>query len=460
MPHRVILVVLALAVVCPLFAAENTSSAIAVPEGVQEAQTVPSNSDEREEPQGAPTQWFWSHRAELRADYRWSDNERVSRPFPPGAALETVDPGHHVELNVADLQLDLGYGEWFAARAKVHVQALHRRNPTSADRQIDADELFVRFGQKPEFLERPAGTTFFLQAGKFPKMERQPVRLLESYGLAATSFNRFEDVQLLVGGTVGRNFYWRVQVANGNPLFMRDSNALAGDNGTRDQVERRGSEFGAGFPILYNAETEDLFFDPEHMQLGEALGYRWQREDETLGFDFIVFHYERELAQTVELTGTMYGGDLDLLTLLPGEVPGLNAPLGLGATGDRKREYGGRLYGEWHNATAIAQFTKQNVAGLQREGWELEAGYRIPVGWRWIESIQPAVRVSGLENRFFGDARFPAASVRWDWKKIDAGVRVGLPRGLDLTFESTRHDVRERPTLRERETLVTVRWRV
>ena len=78
-----------------------------------------------------------------------------------------------------------------AARAKVHVQAKHRRNPTTTDKQIDADELWVRIGVKPELLERPKGTSLFVQAGKFPKMERQPLRLLESYGLAATSFNRF-----------------------------------------------------------------------------------------------------------------------------------------------------------------------------------------------------------------------------------------------------------------------------
>jgi hypothetical protein len=405
------------------------------------------------DPNPSKDAWAWSHRVELRGNYRWSDDERVDRPVI--SELATVDPGHHVELNVADLQLDLGYGNFFAARAKVHAQALHRRNPTSNDRQVDVDELYIRIGQKPEFLERPDGTTFFAQAGKFPKMERQPVRLLESYGLAATSFNRFEDIQLLVGGTVGRSFYWRVQAANGNPLFIRDSNALAGDNGTPEELAMQTPKFAAGFPILYNAETEDYVFDTSHMQLGEALGYRWQNAVETLGFDLILFHYQRELADTVDLTGTAYGGDLDLLTI--DEVP--NFPVSLHPTGDEKREYGGRIFAEWHAATAIAQFTKQNVAGLQREGWEVEAGYRIPLSFWWIEAIQPALRVSGLENRFFGDPAFPAASVRWDWTKYDGGVRVTLAHGLDVTLEHTHHDIKERPELQQRETLVTVRWR-
>lgn len=411
--------------------------------------------------------WSWRHRLELRADYRWSADEEHPLRFqfppegiPPGrtnAFLETPDPGSHVELNVADVQLDLRYGEWFGARAKVHFQGLHRRNPTSSDRKIDADELFVRFGRLPEFLERPEGTSFFVQAGKFPKMERQPTRLLESYGLAATSFNRFEDVQVLTGGTIGRNLYWRFAAANGNPVFFRDPNALAGDNGTPELLQRNPvTKFGSGFPILYNAETEALFFDTDHVQLGQALGYRWAREDQTLGFDLIAFHYRRTLAQEEDLTGTFYGGDIDLLDGA--------RQIGVGSlpiTSSVKEEYGARLYTEWHRLTSTVQFTKQNVAGLQREGWELETGYEIPLRFGPFEFIQPAARLSGLTNRFNGPASYTAPSVWWQWTKIDGGVRIGMKRGLDLTVEYTKHNVGSpRRKLNLRETLVTLRWRV
>ena len=405
----------------------------------------------------AQSTWSWGHRLELRADYRWSDEERHPTPFPAGAFLRTPDPGHRLELNVADLQLDGGYGDLFAVRAKVHVQAKHRRNPTSTDRQVDADELFVRIGPKPEFLDRPEGTTFFVQAGKFPKMERQPVRLLESYGLAATSFNRFEDVQVLTGGTIGRSFYWRVQAANGNPLFFRDPNALAGDNGTKKELRGETPEFGSGFPILYNAETEDLFFNTDHVQWGEAIGYRWQRDDQTAGFDAIVFHYSRELADREELTGTEYGGDLDLLVL--DEIPGI-APRGLPIDGRDKTETGARVYAEWHAATLIAQYTQQTIAGNDRHGWEVEAGYRIPLALGPVESIQPAVRASSIRNEFGPVAGFPAPSIWWNWDKVDGGVRVGLKRGLDVTVEYTQHHVESRFPLKLREALVTVRWRV
>jgi hypothetical protein len=417
----------------------------------------------QEEP-GQENVWSWAHKVEIRADYRWSDDERHPTPFPftPQQFMTTPDPGSHVELNVADVQLDLEYGNLFAARAKVHGQGLHRRNPTSTDRKIDTDELYVRIGPNPEFLERPDGTTFFVQAGKFPKMERQPIRLLESYGLAATSFNRFEDIQVLTGGTVGRSFYWRFQAANGNPLFMRDPNALAGDNGTPGAlVIPRTSQFGSGFPILYNAETEDYFFKTAHVQLGEALGYRWQRQNETLGFDLIVFHYQRELADEVELTGTKYGGDLDLLGVTEAEVHlGTAARTLLPISGNRKEETGARLYSEWHSATVIAQYTTQKVAGLGRDGWELEAGYRIPLTLGPIESIQPAVRVSAIDNHFNSHPQFPAPSLRWDWRKYDAGIRIGLKHGLDVTAEYTTQEVGSRFKLNLREALVTVRWRV
>jgi hypothetical protein len=415
--------------------------------------------------------WTYRVRTELRANYRNSPNERfqLQFPFPPSflppgqekGFLQTPDEGSHAELSVADLQLDLGYGEVFGARAKVHFQDKYRRNPTSSDRKIDADELFVRFGELPEILARPAKTTFFVLAGKAPKMERQPVRLLESYGLAATSFNRFEDVQVMGGGTIGRNLYWRLTISNGNPLFMRDPNALAGDNGTPELRQPFPTpEIKSGFPILYNAETEGLFFDTSNMQFGQGLGYRWQREDQTLGFDAIVFHYDRDLAQQANLTGTFYGGDLDLLDDVAG------ADVSLPITSNRKEEWGGRVYAEWYGLTGIAQFTKQNVAGLWREGYEGEAGWRIPLQHgpmfgqeTLLQYIQPAVRYSKIDNRFRGKPAFPAPSLWWDWEKVDIGVRIGFAKGVDLTIEHSQHDVVAPRELDIRETLVTLRWR-
>jgi hypothetical protein len=159
--------------------------------------------------------WRFKTRLELRANYRHSNEEKVQLkfPFPPSflpvgqkfGFEETVNRGTHLELSVVQFRLDAEYGHYFAAHAQVHGIDKYRRNPTSGDRKYDADELYVRLGPKPDMLERPDGTSLFLQGGKFPHMERQPIRLLESYGLAATSFNRFEDVGFMGGGSIGRN---------------------------------------------------------------------------------------------------------------------------------------------------------------------------------------------------------------------------------------------------------------
>jgi len=414
-------------------------------------------------------EWTWAARLEIRASYRDSQEERFAlrTPFAPiqlpigekTGFEETVDAGRHTELSVANIQLDLGYGKWFAARAKVHAQDKYRRNSTSEDRKTDAEELWIRLGEKPEFLERPERTSFFLQAGKAPKMERQPTRLLESYGLAATSFNRFEDVQVIVGGTIGRNLYWRLQAANGNPFYFRDPNALAGDNGVRALLQPNPDPpLKSGFPILYNAEVEGLFFDTSHVQYGEGLGYRWQRDDQTFGFDVIAFHYKRSMADEVKLTGTFYGADIDFLD--GPDIEGLH--FGLPIHGRKKEETGARVYVEWHGMTTIAQYTKQHVAGLGRGGYEIESGYRIPFEIGPLRSIQPAARLSGLQNDFraAADKRYPAPSVWWPWTKIDYGVRVGFSHGVDVTVERSKHNVGAPRKLDLGETLVTLRIRV
>jgi hypothetical protein len=407
--------------------------------------------------------WSFHSRLELRANYRDSKHEAfpLKTPFPAsflpvGQTVgfeETVNAGRHGELSVAQLRLDVAYASWFAAHVQMHGQDKYRRNPTSEDRQTDADELWLRFGPRPDFLERPSGTSVFFQMGKFPKMERQPIRLLESYGLAATSFNRFEDVGFMTGGTVGRNLYWRAQATTGNPFYFRDPNALAGDNGIRELLlPNPDPRLKSGFPILYNTETEGYFLRTDHVQVGEGLGYRWQNEAQTFGFDAILFHYRRAMADQETMTGTFYRGDLDFLQ----GVFGSSLPI----SGHTKEENGGRLYGEWHGLTLVAQATKQLVAGLHRQGEELETGYQIPFAHRFLQSIQPAVRVSGLQNRFRGPPQFVAPSVWWNWVKIDYGLRVGFTRNIDVTIEETRHNIVAPRRLKMAETLVTLRVRV
>ena len=411
-------------------------------------------------------QWTFRTTLELRANYRDSREQKfpLRFPFPPsflpvGQTVgfeQTVDPGRHGELSVAQVRLDADYGSLFAAHAQLHAQDKYRRNPTSADRQMDADELWVRIGPKPEFLDRPSATSLFVQIGKFPKMERQPTRLLESYGLAATAFNRFEDVGLMTGGSIGRNFYWRLQATSGNPLYFRDPNALAGDNGIKELLQPNPDpRLKSGFPILYNTETQGFSVNTDHLQFGQGIGYRWQNDVQTFGFDAVAFHYRRSMSDDERGAkhGTFYGADIDLL----------EGPLdrGLPLHGDTKEEYGGRIYTEWHGLTSTMQFTKQLIAGLHRQGEEIEAGYQLPLGNSWVPWVQPTVRWSALQNFFKGDpTAFPAPSIWWNWIKIDYGVRIGLPHHSDITVEHARNNVASPIKIHPDETLVTLRVRV
>ena len=103
---------------------------------------------------------FWNAKFELRANYRDSEHDKFPTrfPFPPDflpvgqtkGFEETVNAGRHTELSVVQLKLDAEYGHYFAAHAQVHARDLYRRNPTSEDRKMDADEFYLRFGPKPD----------------------------------------------------------------------------------------------------------------------------------------------------------------------------------------------------------------------------------------------------------------------------------------------------------------------
>jgi hypothetical protein len=106
----------------------------------------------------------------------------------------------------------------------------------------------------------------------------------------------------------------------------------------------------------------------------------------------------------------------------------------------------------------------QLEAEVGRRGFEAEASYRIPLTGVFASGaepvlnwLQPAVRYSTIDNRFEAPLTFVAPSVAWDWAKPDLGLRLGIPRNLDLTVEYARHDMKTRGgTLHPDEALVTL----
>src|SRR5205823_5307629 len=125
----------------------------------------------------------------------------------------------------------------------------------------------------------------------------------------------------------------------------------------------------------------------------------------------------------------------------------LKGPLdkGLPIRGDKKEETGARVYTEWRGLTSTIQFTSQSVAGMHRSGAEGEFGYKFDLsGGResLLQSIQPAVRWSELHYGFKGiGTQYPAPSIWWNWTKIDAGIRIGFAKNIDLTIEHAKNNI-------------------
>jgi hypothetical protein len=384
---------------------------------------------------------------EGKAHYRDSEHFRIASPFvfppeqlPPGAPsafLETVNRDSHFELSVLTLYATAAWGANLEAHAKVDFIDLYDRNPTSTDKEIDVDELWIRFGSDPAALSERFG--LYAKVGKFGHFERQNDRHTESYGLVSTAFNRFEDQGLELGIDFGSHVYLRGSVTQGNPVFFRDPNALAGDNGTADRNPdlhtNPDPELESGFPIFYDAEVEDLDIDGD-LEVGAGLGLRFGEPGSRREVNFLAWGYKRKLAETVSLEGTFYGGDLDLLN---GPFDQFSLPI----RGDDKQEVGANLWIYLGGFSFFGQYVDQELAGMDRSGYEGEIAWRfdLPLAWaaggrQLFPYLQPVVRYSFLEPEFAGGSpRFPSPSVRWEWSKLDYGVRLGLIEGVDLTVE-------------------------
>ena len=413
---------------------------------------------------------------EAKANFRNSEENRFPVNFrfdpvqlPAGQRQgfeETVNPGSHFELSNVALLVDAVWGDGLAAHGKIDFIDLYDRNPTSSDKKVDVDEAWIRFGVEPEPAALPARGGVYLKVGKLPKFERQDDRHLESYGLVSTAFNRMEDTGAELGLNLGRHVYVKLSATQGNPVFLRDPNALAGDNGTPALLRANPDpELGTGVVILYDAEVEDLDVDGD-LESGAGVGYRWADESGRSGLDVLAWGYRRKLAKTVELEGTFYGGDLDLLN---GPVD--TDPI-LPISGDDKEEFGANVWLYLGGLSFFGQYVDQELGGLPRTGIEGELAWRfeLPLVWavgdrQLFTFLAPAVRYSKLDNDFrnrpntFGT---PSPSFAWDWEKIDAGLRLGLFSGVDLTveYEDNRFILGNGAKRENNEFLTTLRWRV
>jgi hypothetical protein len=383
-------------------------------------------------------------------------------PFPPSfipagetSVMErTVSPGSSLEVPNLTLRAEGDISDQVAVKAEVHVLDLYNRNPTSSDDRIFLREAWIRFGRFHAPLEAAEGSSLFVLAGLAPRFTKQVIRRLESYGLLGTAVGRFEHPQILVGGTVGRHVFWRAEVGNGNPLFFRDPNALAGDNGTPETVPGRVDPiYESGFPILYDAKPADINVSGR-FEWGLGLGGRIG--EETKSASLLAWYFERKMQDAARIRGTYYEGELDLLT-------GVGFPLPF--RGHERRELGANAEARLGELRFFAQYLDQDIAELPRRGYEVELAYRVPLDGLFLVGetpilnwLQPVVRVSHIDNRFAVPRENPGPSVGWDWTKVDVGLRVGLLRNVDLTAEYSFNSARtSEGDVHPNEALITLR---
>jgi hypothetical protein len=143
------------------------------------------------------------------------------------------------------------------------------------------------------------------------------------------------------------------------------------------------------------------------------------------------------------------------------------AGLPLPFEGDEKWEAG--LNVEWRlgHWVGFAQFVKQEIASLERQGLEIETAFHIPLAplfaaWDTpvLNWIRPAVRYSRIDNDFWVSGPFITPSMFWDWQKLDVGLRIGIVRTSDLTVEYSYNDATlgDGSAIHPNEWLVT--WRI
>ncbi len=383
---------------------------------------------------------------EIKAGFRWSQAQEsaiLSPSFRVLGFMRTPAAGSSMEIQHLAISGEGFLTSGVFGKFEVRFLDLYNRNPTSTDALVFVRQAFVRFGGKPELLSGEKGSRAYALFGMAPRFTKQTTRHLESYGLLGTAIGRFEQSQFELGASFGGHIYARAMVGSGNPLFLRDTNALAGDNLAEAPIPNPQATYQTGFPILYDAKVTDVNFS-ESLEKGFGLGARWGGGLKA-GVDVLGWYFGRRLAERARLRGTDYLGELSALRGAGYPIP---------TRGNQRREWGVNVQAKARGLRFFGQWADQDLAGAGRYGAEAELAWVFTLPGLFLvgESpfgnwIQPTFRFSWLDNRFTAPVAYPRLSVVWPWKKYDFGLRFGLVRNVDLTAEYTVHHVFRTATL-------------
>lgn len=219
----------------------------------------------------------------------------------------------------------------------------------------------------------------------------KPNRKTEAFSLIDTAFARDDELALTWSGKY-ESFYWNLSLSNGLALG-----------------ESRPSE-DKSYPLLHdNRQTGDAN-DNKEAGLGLGLKHKFE-EDHSL--DLLVFGYTANLSED--------------------DVGVLQGIAGYGTSEDDTNDmYGATLEYKLRGLTLGAKYIQAHDGDLDRDGWFVQASYKIGLsGWEGA-FIEPVVRHGSLDVDIPKD---PTDSLTWHREMTTVALLVGVAKNTMLKVE-------------------------
>jgi hypothetical protein len=241
-------------------------------------------------------------------------------------------------------------------------------------------------------------TTNFLKVGLLNRFF-EPKKVFESFPLSGFAWWEDEEFLFVYGGELNDGWlYWRTDIARANEL---DDKAPT-ENG---QFELIHDDRRAGMD-----NTDEI---GNSFAGGGGIGVKFNTED--LGkFDILAFGRSGKLTD-------------DDVSWLQG-LAGYSAT----ETNDDYSRAGVNLDYKLGSFGLRAQFMYAKDGVLDRKGWYIEPYYKIPVGWKYLKSITPAVQISFLDVDLTDT---PTDARTWDREKYTFGFIFQINKNLKWISE-------------------------
>lgn len=234
-------------------------------------------------------------------------------------------------------------------------------------------------------------TTNFAKLGLMSRYI-EPKKVFESYPLNGFAWYEDEEYLFLYGGEYDDGWlYWRAELARANEL--------------NDKSPTESTQFEM---IHDNRRTSNSSEIGNSVAGGGGIGIKF--DTEKFGkFDIMGFGRAGKLTDE--------------------DVSWLQGLVGYSAieTSTSYRRAGVNFSYAWDNFGLRGQFMSSQDGTLTRKGWHVEPYYTIPIGWKYLDSITPAVQISGLDVDLKNDA---SDARTWDREKYTLGAILQINKNI------------------------------